>query len=228
MIPPQVWIGVYKPAARLSHWVEARLNFLVPKQEIGVLYQETYSLVVRWNYIRSMPLPSVVHGHAYMAISKGLAFESREHVPKSNYSVHDAGISGDQDLVKGLKELVFELSQSDKWVFYQGTMIFMRYVETHDPPCKHDGTMNQDEGGKDCSWAYKSVIGELNYLEKSARGNIAIRLHQCARYMSHTMRIHGEAASRIGGYLLGTHVRSDMQQSFECYVDAEYCAAQST
>jgi hypothetical protein len=40
---------------------------------------------------------------------------------------------------------------------------------TYNPPCKHDSKTNQDETGKefDCSWGYKSVIGNLNYLEKS-------------------------------------------------------------
>jgi hypothetical protein len=46
--------------------------------------------------------------------------------------------------------------------------------------------------------------------------------------MSQTMRIHCEAVRRIGRYLLGTQdkgflVQSDTQQSFKCYVDAEYC-----
>jgi hypothetical protein len=62
-------------------------------------------------------------------------------------------------------------------------------AKTYNPPCKHD---SKDEGGKefDC---YKSVIGKLNYLEKSARGNIAISVHPCAQYMCQTLRIHGEA-----------------------------------
>jgi hypothetical protein len=42
------------------------------------------------------------------------------------------------------------------------------------------------------------------------------------------MRVHGEAVKRIGRYLLGTRekgfiVRPDMQKSFECCVDADYC-----
>jgi hypothetical protein len=63
-------------------------------------------------------------------------------------------------------------------------------AKTYNPPCKHNNKMNQDEGGKefDCSWDYKSVIGKLNYLEKSARGNIAISVHSCAQYMCQTLR----------------------------------------
>jgi Reverse transcriptase (RNA-dependent DNA polymerase) len=49
-----------------------------------------------------------------------------------------------------------------------------------DTPCKHDSKMNKDEGRKefDSSWAYRSVIGKLNYLEKSTRGDLAFSVHQ--------------------------------------------------
>jgi hypothetical protein len=80
----------------------------------------------------------------------------------------------------------------------------------------------------DYSWVYCSVIGKLNYLEKSTRGDLAFSVHQCTRYMSQPMRAHREAVKRIGRYLLGTRekgfiVRPDVQKSFECYVDADYC-----
>jgi hypothetical protein len=99
-------------------------------------------------------------------------------------------------------------------------------AKTYEPHCKHDGKMNQDEF--DSSWDYKSVVGKLNYLEKSAIGYIAISVPPFALYMSQTIRIHDEAVRRIGRYLLGTWdkgflVQSYMQQSFECYVDEEYC-----
>jgi hypothetical protein len=46
--------------------------------------------------------------------------------------------------------------------------------------------------------------------------------------VSQPMRSHGEAVKRIGRYLLGTQdkgfiVQPDMQKSFKCYVDADYC-----
>jgi Reverse transcriptase (RNA-dependent DNA polymerase) len=99
-----------------------------------------------------------------------------------------------------------------------------------DTPCKHDSKMNGDEGGKifDYHWMYRSVIGKMNYLEKSTRGDLAFSVHQCARYMAKPMRSHGEAVKRIGRYLLGTRdkgfiVHPDQHKSFECYVDADYC-----
>jgi Reverse transcriptase (RNA-dependent DNA polymerase) len=99
-----------------------------------------------------------------------------------------------------------------------------------DTPSKHDGKLHRDEGGRvfDYPWDYRSVIGKMNYLEKSTRGDLAFSVHQCARFMSQPMRVHGEAVKRIGRYLLGTRnkgfvVLPDMNKSFECYVDADYC-----
>jgi hypothetical protein len=90
--------------------------------------------------------------------------------------------------------------------------------------------MNCDEGGKifDYDWMYRSVIGKMNYLEKSTQGDLAFSVHQCARYMSNPMTSHGKAVKRIGRYLLGTRdkgfiVHPDKSKSFECYVDADYC-----
>jgi Reverse transcriptase (RNA-dependent DNA polymerase) len=99
---------------------EARLNLWVHKQVIGVRYQETYSLVVRWEYKQLMPMLLALHGwsmgqsdvviayhqadmstgHVYIVISKG--FDSHcLPILKSIYSVQEAGITGDQYLVKG-------------------------------------------------------------------------------------------------------------------------------
>jgi Reverse transcriptase (RNA-dependent DNA polymerase) len=138
-------IKVYKPEARLNLWGH--------KQVIGVCCWETYSLVARWNSLRLMLILLIIHGlsmgqldcvmaylkadvssgHVYIEISKGFEFESKDshclHVLKGIYSRQDAGMTGDQYLVKGLKDLVFEQSQLDEWVFYQGTTIFMIYVD---------------------------------------------------------------------------------------------------
>jgi hypothetical protein len=96
--------------------------------------------------------------------------------------------------------------------------------------CTHDGKMNQDEGGKefDCSWGYKSVIGNLNYLEKFIRGNIVISVHPCSQYLSQPMKFYDEAANQSGRCLLRTWDKGfivwlDAQQSFECYFDADPC-----
>jgi hypothetical protein len=74
---------------------------------------------------------------------------------------------------------------------------------------------------------YRSVIGKLNYLEKSSRPDIAEAVHQCARFSSNPRSAHTEAVKRIGRYLRGTDqqgviMRPGDTQSFECWVDASH------
>jgi Reverse transcriptase (RNA-dependent DNA polymerase) len=99
-----------------------------------------------------------------------------------------------------------------------------------DTPAKFDNCLHKDLDGKpfDYPWDYRSVIGKLNFLEKSTRGDLAYSVHQCARFMSSPMKSHGEAVKRIGRYLLdsrdkGFILRLDLTKSFECWVDADYC-----
>ena len=74
---------------------------------------------------------------------------------------------------------------------------------------------------------YRSVIGKLNYLEKSTRPDIGYAVHQCARFMSNPKQSHAKAIKRIGRYLLGTMdkgliLKPDENKSFECFVDASF------
>ena len=76
-------------------------------------------------------------------------------------------------------------------------------------------------------WGYRSVIGKLNFLEKSTRPDISFPTHQCARFMSNPKQSHGEAIKHIARYLLhtrgkGYHIKPDKEKSFECYVDASF------
>ena len=77
------------------------------------------------------------------------------------------------------------------------------------------------------TWLYRSVIGKLNFLEKSTRGDISYPVHQCARFCSDPRAAHGEADKRIGRYLMGTRdkgiIIDPTQDSFECFVDADFC-----
>ena len=74
---------------------------------------------------------------------------------------------------------------------------------------------------------YRSVIGKLNYLAKSTRADIEYATHQCARFMAHPKKSHGQAIKRIARYLLGTRdkgliIRPDANRSMDCYVDASF------
>lgn len=76
-------------------------------------------------------------------------------------------------------------------------------------------------------WKYRSIIGKLNYLEKSTRPDIAFAVHQCARFMEKPMQEHTEAVLHICRYLKGTQdkgiILDPSQNTFELYVDADFC-----
>jgi hypothetical protein len=87
---------------------------------------------------------------------------------------------------------------------------------------------NEDGKPFDGNFHYRSVIGKLNFLEKSTRPDIAYAVHQCARFMEDPTTSHGRAVKHIGRYLLGTRDKGlifdpDADNLFECYADADYC-----
>jgi hypothetical protein len=75
-------------------------------------------------------------------------------------------------------------------------------------------------------WNYRSVIGKLNYLEKSSRPDIAFAVHQCARYTQSPKVEHSAAVKRIGRYLKATRDKGIIclpdDTSIHCYADASF------
>ena len=51
---------------------------------------------------------------------------------------------------------------------------------------------------------YRRVVGKLNFLEQSTRGDISYATHMLARFCNDPKREHGEAAKWLGRYLKGT------------------------
>ena len=90
---------------------------------------------------------------------------------------------------------------------------------------RRHGDMEPHDGG----FHYRSVIGKLNYLEKSTRPDIAYAVHQCARFASAPKRPHVDAVRWIGRYLVGTKEKGLIfkpnEDSFRCYVDADFVGA---
>jgi hypothetical protein len=75
-------------------------------------------------------------------------------------------------------------------------------------------------------WSYRSVIGKMNFLEKSTRPDLAYVVLQCARLMSAPTEEHANAVKHIGRYLLSTtdqgiimHPNAD---GVTCYSDADF------
>jgi hypothetical protein len=59
-------------------------------------------------------------------------------------------------------------------------------VKSRSTPALKTRILHKDEGGKpfDNSFHYRSIIGKLNYLEKSTRPDISHAVHQCVRFSS--------------------------------------------
>ena len=76
-------------------------------------------------------------------------------------------------------------------------------------------------------WNYRSAIGMLTYLTGSVRPDIAMAVHQCARFSVNPKRSHEQAIMRIGRYLLSSKHRGivctpDPNKGLETYVDADF------
>ena len=79
----------------------------------------------------------------------------------------------------------------------------------------------------DGSFNYRSVIGQLNYLEKGTRMDIAYQAHQCARYTENPKVEHGKAVKWLGRYLKNTvnrgiTIEPDDSKGLEVFVDSDF------
>jgi Reverse transcriptase (RNA-dependent DNA polymerase) len=98
----------------------------------------------------------------------------------------------------------------------------------HHTPAVSDEILHAYEGSTPHSepWSYRSVIGKLNYLEKSSRPDISYAVHQCARFCENPKVEHSAAVKRIGRYLLYTKDRGIVchpdDSSITCYSDASF------
>ena len=76
-------------------------------------------------------------------------------------------------------------------------------------------------------WSYRSIIGKLNFLEKSTRPDIAYAVHQCARFSANPKASHAVAVRNIVRYLIGTPAQGIVLQpnehSFVVWADADFC-----
>ena len=73
-------------------------------------------------------------------------------------------------------------------------------VITHKTPCLSTVILNKDLKGRPMNtrFNYRSVIGKLNFLEKSASPDIAYAVHQCARFSADPKQSHADAVKCIG------------------------------
>lgn len=71
------------------------------------------------------------------------------------------------------------------------------------------------------------IVGNLNYLEKGRRPDIAYATHQVARFFKYSRDEHGKAVAYLGKQLKRTRsqgiiLKHDRIKSIEVYVDADF------
>eukprot|EP00957_Ditylum_brightwellii_P043614 3306010-Ditylum_brightwellii.AAC.1 len=105
-----------------------------------------------------------------------------------------------------------------------------------DPRKRHKSTMapstkilrrDQKAPTFDKQFHYHSVIGKVNYLEKSTCLDIAYAAHQCTQFAEDLHSIHAKAVEYLASYLAGTRelgvlLSPDKDQSFEVYADVNF------
>ena len=77
------------------------------------------------------------------------------------------------------------------------------------------------------NWNYRQAIGMLNYLQATTRPDLAMAVHQAARFCIDPKLSHERSINRIGKYLIGTSdkgiiFRPDTTKGLECFVDADF------
>ena len=88
-------------------------------------------------------------------------------------------------------------------------------------------TKHADSHEHKADWHYRSIIGKLNFLEKSMRPDLAFAVHNAARFSIDPREPHSEAVKRICRYLVGSrdkgyYMRPNYDLGFEVYADADF------
>lgn len=102
----------------------------------------------------------------------------------------------------------------------------------HDTPATEvlgkRGRSEEEDRPFDAPWSYRSVLGKLSYLQNTTRPDIAMAVHQCARFSNDPRQCHQKAIKRIARYLKrtatkGIILRPSKTPEFVVYVDADFC-----
>ena len=111
------------------------------------------------------------------------------------------------------------------------TKNMLRYAtKSMDTPATSMVTLMRDLDGPPHNekWEYQSVIGKLNFLEKSTRPDLMSSVHNVTRFSADPKVSHSQAVKRIGHYLLGTLTKGidmtpDPSKGLEVFADADFC-----
>ena len=149
----------------------------------------------------------------------------------TNFNVTDEGQLSDYLGVKieKLPEGKFKLSQPHLIAQILEDLGLDQHSTLSKPtPALSSKIIGRDVDGKPFNerWEYRSVIGKLNFLEKSTRLDLGYATHQCARFSIDPKESHAVAVKRIGRYLKGTSneglILDPKDYSFEVFADADH------
>jgi len=123
----------------------------------------------------------------------------------------------------------FELSQPLLIEQILTALEFNDHTKPKITPAQSSKILQRDEEGPDHEtvWDYSRIIGQLNFLGKSSRPDIAYAVHQCSRFAANPRTCHKHAILRIGRYLMNTkHIGMTMRPNnnpLELWFDADFC-----
>lgn len=108
--------------------------------------------------------------------------------------------------IKPLKNGTIKLSQPHVIDQILNNLGFKENTTIRHTPASTTMLLYRDPDGDlmDKDWEYQSVVGKLNFLEKSTRCDLSYAVHQCTRFSSDLKRSHAEAVKHIGRYLVKT------------------------
>ena len=102
-------------------------------------------------------------------------------------------------------------------------------VKIKDPPAPSSKILTYHTSSElfDRSFNYQSVIGKLNYLEKSTRPDIAYAAHQCARFTEDPRNKYAQSVRWLAKYLKGTRdkgliINPNKHTGLEMFVDTDF------
>ena len=150
---------------------------------------------------------------------------------KQNFIIKDEGVVGDFLGVKidHSDDITITLTQPQLIDSIIEDINMKDNTKPRAAPACSSKLLHKDTDGEsvEANIHYRSVIGKLDFLEKSTRLDISASMHQCARFQDNLKKSHLQAVRTIRCYLIGTRdkgivVRPDHTTSFECWVDADF------
>ena len=149
----------------------------------------------------------------------------------ANYDIEDQGTLADYlgVNVETLKDGQIKLSQPLLIDQHLNDVRLPTIATKAQTPAKSTRILRQDLVAPvfDNRFNYRSVIGKLNFLEKTTRGDISYATHQVARFFQDPRVSHGEATEHLVRYLRATRTEGLIldpkeDKSIEVYADADF------